>query len=464
MSADLVRSGKNPILLAAALSIPAILEQLLVTATSYVDTAMVGSLGAGATAAISVTASCNWLINGVIMALGVGYSVRTAYFIGAGVPEMVRKTLIQSVLGSLILGVGAMLIGSPMSFVLPGWMGAAQDIRRDAFLYMLVLMIALPGRTFHAVFSAILRCMGNTRTPMIVNTLINLLNVVLNFFLIYSTGTYHVFGWTVTLPGAGLGVFGAAIATGLSLLVGGVWLTAKVLYGSGEYCPKFRGQLRLDGKLQKDCLSVAIPVALERITISFGQIIMTRMVSTLGTVSLAANYVAVTAEQICYMPAYGIASASTALVGQNVGAGQWKQAKFFGKVTGWIGVGLTAVLALAMFLWSDTLGKAFSSDLEVALLSGEMLRIVSVAEPMFSMSTVMSGALRGAGEAKFPFYVGIICMLCIRVTLGAILLFGFHLGLSAVWIAMAVDLNLRGIANYVHFIRSGWIPAEDIEQ
>ena len=145
-------------------------------------------------------------------------------------------------------------------------------------------------------------------------TLINLLNVVLNFFLIYSTGTYHVFGWTVTLPGAGLGVLGAAIATGLSLLVGGVWLTAKVLYGSGEYCPKFRGQLRLDGKLQKDCLSVAIPVALERITISFGQIIMTRMVSTLGTVSLAANYVAVTAEQICYMPAYGIASASTALV------------------------------------------------------------------------------------------------------------------------------------------------------
>lgn len=350
MNADLARSGKNPILLAAALSILAILEQLLVTATSYVDTAMVGSLGAGATAAISVTASCNWLINGVIMALGVGYSVRAAYFIGAGEPEMVRKTLIQSVIGSLILGIGAMLIGSPLSLVLPKWMGAAQDIRRDAFLYMLVLMIALPGRTFHAVFSAILRCMGNTRTPMIVNTLINLLNVVLNFFLIYSTTSYRVPGHTITLPGAGMGVLGAAVATGLSLLVGGVWLTAKVLFCSGEYCPKFRGQFRLDGKLQKDCLGVAIPVALERITISFGQIIMTRMVSTLGTVSLAANYVAVTAEQICYMPAYGIASASTALVGQNVGAGQWKRAKFFGKVTGWIGVGLTAVLALAMFL------------------------------------------------------------------------------------------------------------------
>ena len=451
MNADLARSGKNPVLLAAALSIPAILEQLLVTATSYVDTAMVGSLGAGATAAISVTASCNWLINGVIMALGVGYSVRAAYFIGAGEPKLVRKTLIQSVIGSLILGIGAMLIGSPLSLVLPKWMGAAPDIRRDAFLYMLVLMLALPGRTFHAVFSAILRCMGNTRTPMIVNTLINLLNVVLNFFLIYDTAAYTVLGHSITLPGAGLGVLGAAVATGLSLLVGGIWLTAKVLFCSGEYCPKFRGQFRLDGRLQKDCLRVAIPVALERITISFGQIIMTRMVSTLGTVSLAANYVAVTAEQICYMPAYGIASASTALVGQNVGAGQWKRAKFFGKVT--------AILALAMFLWSDTLGKAFSSDLEVALLSGEMLRIVSVAEPMFSMSTVMSGALRGAGEAKYPFYVGIICMLCIRVSLGAVLLFGFHLGLSAVWIAMAVDLNLRGIANYLHFIRGKWIPA-----
>ena len=99
MNANLAQSRKNPLLLALALSIPAILEQLLVTATSYVDTAMVGSLGAGATAAISVTASCNWLINGVIMALGVGYSVRVAYYIGAGETELVRTCLIQAVLG-----------------------------------------------------------------------------------------------------------------------------------------------------------------------------------------------------------------------------------------------------------------------------------------------------------------------------------------------------------------------------
>ena len=87
----------------------------MVTATSYVGHGH-GWLpcGRGATAAISVTASCNWLINGVIMALGVGYSVRAAYFIGAGEPEMVRKTLIQSVIGSLILGIGAMLIGTPL--------------------------------------------------------------------------------------------------------------------------------------------------------------------------------------------------------------------------------------------------------------------------------------------------------------------------------------------------------------
>ena len=108
---------------------------------------------------------------------------------------------------------------------------------------------------------------------------------------------------------------------------------------------------------------------------------------------------------------------------------------------------------------SPALGSAFSSDPQVARLSGQMLRIVSVAEPLFSMSTVMSGALRGAGEAKYPFYVGVVCMLCIRVSLGALMLFGFGMGLSAVWIAMAVDLNLRGIANYLRFVRGKWIPA-----
>lgn len=464
MRSDLTRSGKNPVLLAMLLSVPAILEQLLVTATSYVDTAMVGSLGAGATAAISVTASCNWLINGVIMALGVGYSVRVAYYIGAQHREQVGNVLIQAVLGALLMGGIAMVVGIPLSRVLPGWMGAEPEIRADAAIYMLILMAALPFRTFNAVFSAVLRCMGDTKTPMLVNTLVNLLNVVLNFFMIYSTRQMMFFGQVVTVPGLGLGVTGAALATVTAIALGAIWLTLAAVVGKSQYRPRWRGNLRLDAALQRESLKIAVPVALERITISAGQIVMTRMVSTLGTVALAANYVAVTAEQICYMPAYGIASASTALVGQSVGAGDFRAAKRFGKITGGIGAGLTAVLAVVMFLCSDLLGGAFSSDPEVARLSGQMLRIVSVAEPLFSLSTVMSGALRGVGEAKYPFYVGIVCMLGVRVALASTMIFVFHMGLEAVWIAMAVDLNLRGILNYARFQKGRWISAGEKEE
>ncbi len=443
-------------LLAILLSVPAILEQLLVTATSYVDTAMVGSLGAGATAAISVTASCNWLINGIIMALGVGYSVRVAYYIGARHREQVCAVLMQAVLGAAVLGLGAMLLGMPLSRVLPAWMGAEKAIRGDASLYMLILMAALPARAFHAVFSAVLRCMGDTKTPMTVNTLVNLLNVVLNYFMIYPTRQVSLLGRRLTMPGLGLGVGGAALATAAAITLGAVWLTLKAL--RGEYRPSWRGNIRLDMGIQREALRVAVPVALERITISTGQIIMTRMVSTLGTAALAANYVAVTAEQICYMPAYGIASAATALTGQSVGAGDYRGAKRYGNITGGLGAGLTLILAAVMFLCSDMLGSAFSSDPEVAALSGRMLRIVSVAEPMFSMYTVMAGALRGVGEAKYPFYVGAVCMLGVRIALASVMVFGFHMGLEAVWIAMAVDLNLRGVLNYRRFYRGRWIP------
>lgn len=450
-------------LLAILLSVPAILEQLLVTATSYVDTAMVGSLGAGATAAISVTSSCNWLINGIIMALGVGYSVRVAYYIGARHPDQVSAVLIQAVLGSVILGLGTTVVGVPLSRVLPAWMGAEEGIRRDAALYMLILMAALPARTFNAVFSAVLRCMGDTKTPMLVNTLVNLLNVVLNYFMIYPTRTISLLGRSATMPGLGLGVGGAALATALAITLGAVWLTLAAVHGKREYRPNWRGNLHLDLHIQREALKVAVPVALERITISVGQIVMTRMVSTLGTVALAANYVAVTAEQICYMPAYGIASAATALTGQSVGAGDYRGAKRYGNITGLLGAGLTLVLATVMFLCSDLLGSAFSSDPEVARLSGQMLRIVSVAEPMFSMYTVMAGALRGVGEAKYPFYVGVVCMLGVRIGLASVMLFGFHMGLEAVWIAMAVDLNLRGMLNDLRFYGGKWIPNAEEE-
>ncbi len=464
VKSELTRSGKSPVLLAMLLSVPAVLEQLLVTATSYVDTTMVGSLGAAATAAISVTSSCNWLINGVIMALGVGYSVRVAYYIGAQHREQVGVVLIQAVLGSLLMGGAAMAVGIPLSRVLPRWMGAQPEIRADAAMYMLILMAVLPFRTFHAVFSAVLRCMGDTKTPMGVNTLVNVLNVVLNYFLIYETRPIMLLGRTVTMPGLGMGVTGAALATAISISLGAVWLTLAAVVGKKEYRPHWRGHCRLDLHLQREALKIAVPVALERITISTGQIVMTRMVSILGTVALAANYVAVTAEQICYMPAYGIASAATALVGQSMGAADYRAAKRFGRITGAIGMGLTAFLAVAMFLCADLLGEVFSSDPEVAELSAQMLRIVSVAEPLFSLSTVMSGALRGVGEAKYPFYVGVVCMLGVRICLASIMIFGLHMGLAAVWIAMAVDLNLRGILNFTRFQKGRWIPAGEKER
>ena len=207
----------------------------------------------------------------------------------------------------------------------------------------------------------------------------------------------------------------------------------------------------------KKAVGLGIPVALERITMSSGQVFMTKMVSGLGTVALAANHVAVTAEGISYMPATGISFAATTLVGQSLGAKNKEDARSYGKLSGWTGFALSAFMGLLLFVFSLPLSSIFSSDQEVIQLSAKMLRIVAFSEPMFGVSIVLSGALRGAGDTRYPFYIGLLCMIGLRCVLAPIFIFVLHMGLEAVWIAMVIDLCVRGALCILRFASAKWL-------
>ena len=199
------------------LSWPAIIEQVLGTMVSYVDTAMVGTLGAAGTAAVSVNAAPTWLINGILMGVGVGYSVQVSNAVGAGDSERTKSVIRQSFLAALVCGLLACLLYEGISGYLPRWLGAKPEVLPHAVNYLRIYAAALPLVAFLAIFSAVLRCMGNTKAPLIFNTAANLLNVVLNFFFIYPTREQ----WGFTIPGAGWGVEGAGIATAISIAVAG---------------------------------------------------------------------------------------------------------------------------------------------------------------------------------------------------------------------------------------------------
>lgn len=453
---NMTNTGKSRLSVMWRLSWPAILEQLLGTMVSYVDTAMVGTLGAAATAAVSINASPIWLVGGILSGIGVGYSVQVANAVGARDEYKARRVIVQALLAVLIVGLGFLGLLQLLAGYIPKWMGADVDVLPHAISYLRFYVLCMPGHALLYVFSAVLRCTGDTKTPLFLNSSSNILNVILNFLLIYPTRELRVLGLTFTMPGAGMGVAGAAAASAISIDLAGLILLIVVLRRFQLFHRGTGDSLRPDPVIIRTAASLGLPYIAERMSINLGQITMTRIVASIGTVALAAHHIANTAEGLCYLPAYGISAAATALVGQSVGAQKKEDAKAYGILAGKIGFVLCVATAVILFTAARPLAGLFTPDAEVVNLATTILRIVSVSEPFFALSIVLFGALRGANDTRYPMLTCLFSMWVVRIVLTVLFVFVFHWGLPGVWAAMALDLILRGILAALRWRSGKW--------
>lgn len=424
------------------LSWPAIVEQLLSMLVSYADTAMVGALGARATAAVSVVSSSIWTVGGILAGIGVGYSVQVANAVGAQDEVRVRRIVRQGALAALVVGLLVLSAMQLMATAIPRWLGAEPEVYPLAVSYLRWVTLGLPFSTALAIFSAILRCTGDTRTPLMLNGLANMVNIVLNFFLIYPTRQWG----GLTIPGAGLGVAGAAIGTAASVALAGCLIVRHTFFRRGH--PMSLGPeegYRPDREIIGTALRLGLPYIGERMTVNLGQILMTGLVAHVGTVALAANHIAVTVEGLCYLPAFGVSFAATALVGQAVGADSRENARAYGALSGWLGWWMSVGTGAMLFVAAPWLAGLFSPDGAVVAETVKVLRIVAFAEPCFGLSIVLSGALRGANDVRFPMLCSLGSMWGIRIVAANLLVYRFGWGLEAIWLSMSADLVLRGI-------------------
>lgn len=445
---------------------PAIIEQVLGTLVSFVDTAMVGSLGANATAAVSINAASIWLINGILSGIGVGYSVQVANAIGARDAAKARAVMRQGLLAVGAVGLLMLAVLEGLSSFIPVWLGAEPEVLPGAMTYLRFYALGLPFATLLFVFSAIMRCSGDAKVPLILNSLANVVNVLLNFFLIYNSRTVTLYipflmepgsGVSLGIWGAGMGVGGAAMASAVSMCVAALLMLRTVLCNRERpmSCSPDENYLP-DREIIGQAVRLGIPYIGERMTVNIGQILMTKVVAGVGTVALAANQIATTAEGICYLPAYGISFAATALVGQSVGAKNREDATAYGFLSARLAFLLCLGTSLVLFFGSQPLASLFTPDRDVIAETAKVLRIVAMCEPFFAISIVYSGALRGAHDVKFPMVLSLGCMWGVRVLLAPILVYLFHWGLAGVWTAMALDLTVRGVCCAVRWRRGKW--------
>lgn len=457
----LIRNGKPMTLgqqlrLTVQLSIPAVIAQLSSIVMQYIDASMVGSLGAEASASIGLVSTTTWLFWGLCVAAATGFSVQVAHKIGAGDMQGARAVLRQSLTSTLVFSLLLSALGAAISGALPGWLGGDISIRRDASLYFCIFSFFLPALQMNFLAGGMLRCSGNMHAPSVAGVAMCILDVIFNFFLIFPSREWNIAGVSFTIPGAGLGVGGAALGTAAAeavvagILLWYLWTRSDELKLTGA-----RGSFRPQATTLKKALHIGFPMGLEHIVICGAQIMTTVIVAPLGVFAIAANSFAITAESLCYMPGYGIADAATTLVGQSIGAGRWKLTRSFAHITVFMGMTVMGFMGILMYIFAPQIIGLMTPVEEIRQLGVMALRIEAFAEPMFAASIVAYGVFIGAADTLVPCLMNFFSIWAVRLSLAALL--APSLGLKGVWIAMCVELCFRGAIFLVRLKRERWM-------
>lgn len=437
---------------------PAVMAQLSTILMEYIDAAMVGSLGAAPAASIGLVATTTWLFWGLGTATVTGFAVQVAHLVGGGRDDDARAVLRQALVIIPVIGCVLALVGVIIAPYLPVWLGGDSTIIDGSTSYFLVFALSLPPMFVTFLASSMLRCSGNMVVPGIVNVAMCILDVVFNALFIFPSRTIDIFGVEFTLPGAGLGVTGAAIGSLAAVLVAGSYIVWYLLRRSNKLSRPFNGitkKIFISRATVSKAAVISWPIAIERVVMTGAQILITAIVAPLGNAAIAANSFAVTAEALCYMPGYGLSDASTTLVGQSLGAGRRPLALNFSRVTVVLGMIVMGLLGIVMWILAPAMMSFFTPDAEVVSLGTVALRTEAWAEPMFGAAIVVYGVFVGAGYTMVPAIINFSSIWAVRLTLSAIL--AGSLGLFGVWLAMAIELTVRGSAFLIVFLRRRWL-------
>jgi len=432
------------------LAIPAVMRNLLQTVIQMVSLMIVGSLGSSAIASVGIANRVFFVIIGVLSALSVGATAMVARCIGARDPEGVERVIGQSVLFSLAVGLGMAILGVAFATPIMNWMMQLQevvdqDVVQQGAAYIRIVCGSMSVGVLLFMSNAILQGAGEMKMTLYVMTGVNLTNLLFAWLLVYGIGPFPALG----VVGAG---YGAAIARASGGLVS-LWILATRRAGVGF---SLRSVWQVHRPTLQGILGIGVPAAGENLLREGAQILYTVLVAGMGTASVAANSVGMSIQSLSFMPGFGFGLAATALVGQNLGAGQPDKAEKAGYESLRWGLFIAAIATAIFLLLPAPLARMYSDDPEVVNLTARCLRITAMVQFPLAVSMILAGGLRGAGDTKWVMYITAAGNWGVRL-LGS-WYFGVHLGwgLVGVWTAMAGDQLLRGALTLMRYRTGHW--------
>lgn len=426
---------------------PVMVSNLLQTLTTTVDLIMVGSLAgvaASAVAAVGLGGQFLWLFFGIMISISSGTIALVARAMGAGDRAEADHVLRQSLVLGALLSVPLTLIGVVFARPLLAVFGAAPDVVDLGTPYIQVVSLSVFFQFLTFLGTAALRGAGDTLTPLWIGAIVNVVNFVANYNLIFGNAFVPA-----------LGVVGAGLGTSIAYAVGAASILTVFLRGRGKLRLSVRGRwVRRD--LVRRIFRIGWPAALEQMLFQGALLAWIVMVAVFGTEALAAHQIGLRIQMFAFMPGFGFAIAATAIVGQNLGASRPEVAERRGwEATRWA-VAVMGGTAAAIFVLAPWIARVFIADPEVVGLTVTFIRIHSLSIPAVGAFFAIDGALRGAGDTRYPLLTSFTGMYGIRLPLSYLLGFVSPIGLIGVWASLVVEYWCRAGLISVRFRRGRW--------
>ncbi|MGR7923100.1 EmmdR/YeeO family multidrug/toxin efflux MATE transporter [Zobellella denitrificans] len=438
------------------LAFPILIEQACVVLMGMVSTMLVSHLGKAEMAAVGLTDNLSNLLLSLFSAVALGAAVLVAFSLGRGdldrAREGSRQSLVLAVLGSLLVLLLVYGLGEPLVAVIA--LGAEPEVQAQALTYLRWVAWGYPCIAVCLVGCGALRGAGNTRLPMLINIMMNLLNLVLGYVLIHGL---RLPGWS--WPGLGIG--GAALAITLARLLGAVtvlWALAR----SRELGLSWRRYFRpLQGVVLKDVFSIGIPASVESLMFNVGKLVTQLFIAGMGTAAIAANFITFSILLLVNLPGNALGAAATLIVGRRLGQGRRRLAvRQLGQIFR-LSNGLLCLLGLLTVPLAPALAGLYSRDPEVVAIVVQLVLLNALFTPVWSASFVLPAGLKGARDGAFTMWVAIGGMWGCRIGVGYVLGVVLGLGVTGVWLGMFSDWMIRGACYYWRLKSGRWLPEEE---
>lgn len=426
------------------LALPSLAELLLGHLFGMVDMVMVGNVSTASLAAVGLCNQPMMLALAVFQALNVGSTALVARFIGTNDNDSAGAVVKQTLVITVLMGFLVSVLGYIFADRIIGFMGAEPEVLPLATRYLKIIALGGIFITTSMGIGAALRGAGDTVTPMRYNMFSNLINVVLNYILIYGKLGFPT-----------MGVVGAATATTISRSVAMIMAISAIYHPNSILSLSERKGFFLDFDIIKRILKIGVPSGIEQFVFRTGQIEFARTVAGLGTTVFAAHQVAINVFGLSFSPSMAFGIAATTLVGQSLGAERPDMAEKYGMETRRMGMIVAVTIASTFFFFGRKIAGIYTNDPEVISLAAGCLKIIALMQPMQSTQFILAGALRGAGDTRGPLISSFIAVWGIRVILAKIFInLGF--GLTGAWMAQACDQVFRSVFMYFRYNSGKW--------